>query len=96
LLQGITQYIKDPPNATLSIVTEEMAEDIVLTLYNPRLDDETLRYDVTVIEGKDQFEGGASSLFVDVVGMPLTPISVAGVARRTTRRTVRRLNHVRR
>jgi len=25
-----------------------------------------------------------------VIGMPLTPLSVAGVARRTTRRTVRR------
>jgi hypothetical protein len=27
----------------------------------------------------------------DPVGMPLTPVSVAGVARRTTRRTVRRM-----
>ena len=36
-------------------------------------------------------EGGPCSLFVDPVGMPLTPVSVAGVARRTTRRTVRRM-----
>jgi small neutral amino acid transporter SnatA (MarC family) len=47
---------------------------------------DTLRYDVTVIEGRDQVEGGPTSLFVDVIGMPLTPVSAAGVGRRTVRR----------
>jgi len=28
----------DPPNATLSIVTDETMDDVVLTLANPRLD----------------------------------------------------------
>ena len=83
---GSDNFKKDPPNATLSIVTEETADDIVLTLTNPRLDGDTLRYDVTVIEGKDEVVGGPASLFVDVIGMPLTPVSVAGVDRRTVRR----------
>jgi hypothetical protein len=88
---GSDNFRKDPPNATLSIVTEATAEDIVLTLTNPRLDGDTLRYDVSVIEGRDQVEGGPTSLFVDVIGMPLTPVSAAGVDRRVTRRTVRRM-----
>lgn len=30
----------------------------------------------------------AASLFIDVIGMPLTPLSYAGAARRTTRRAI--------
>jgi hypothetical protein len=82
---------EDPPNATLAIVSKDVAEDVVLTLTTPELDGSTLRYSVTVLEGEDEVEGGPCSLFVDPVGMPLTPVSVAGVARRTTRRTVRRM-----
>jgi hypothetical protein len=88
---GSDNFRKDPPNATLSIVTEETAEDIVMTLTNPRLNGDTLRYDVTIIEGRDKVVGGPSSLFVDLIGMPLTPLSVAGVDRRVARRTVRRV-----
>jgi len=75
----------------LAIVSKDVAEDVVLTLRAPELDGRTLRYSVTVLEGDDDVEGGPCSLFVDPVGMPLTPVSVAGVARRTTRRTVRRM-----
>lgn len=41
-----------------SIVTEETADDIVLTLTNPRLDGDKVPYDVTVIKSRDQVEGG--------------------------------------
>ena len=34
---------------------------------------------------------GSSALFIDIVGRPLTPLAVAGVARRATRRTARRV-----
>jgi hypothetical protein len=30
--------------------------------------------------------GGPASLFIDIIGMPLTPMSYAGVARRTAYR----------
>ncbi len=40
------------------------------------------------ISGVNSFISSAKA----VVGRPLTPVSVAGVARRTTRRTVRRRN----
>ena len=88
---GDDSFGDDPPNATLAIVSNEVAEDVVLTLMAPELDGSTLRYAVTVLEGDEEVEGGPCSLFVDPVGMPLTPVSVAGVSRRTTRRTVRRM-----
>ena len=34
--------------------------------------------------------GALAALFIDVVGRPLTPLSVAGVSRRTARRVDRR------
>ncbi len=82
---------EDPPNAVLAIATSDEVDDIVLTLTDPELDGSTLRYSVTVVAGDDEVEGGPCSLFVDPVGMPLTPVSVAGTARRVTRRTVRRV-----
>ena len=88
---GSDNFEKSPPNAALSIVSEDGTEDVVVTLTNPRLNGDTLQYDVTVIEGRDDVEGGPCSLFVDVIGMPMTPVSVAGVSRRVTRRTVRRM-----
>jgi hypothetical protein len=88
---GDDSFGDDPPNATLAIVSKDVAEDVVLTLMAPELDGSTLRYSVTVLEGDEEVEGGPCSLFVDPVGMPLTPVSVAGTARRVDRRTVRRM-----
>ncbi len=88
---GSDNFEKSPPNAALAIVSEDGAEDVVVTLTNPRLDNDTLRYDVTLIEGPANVQGGPCSLFVDVIGMPLTPVSVAGTSRRVGRRTVRRM-----
>lgn len=45
---------------------------------------------VSVLDGKLPASGDASSLFIDVIGRPLTPVSVAGARRRTRRRVVRR------
>ena len=84
---------EDPPNAVLAFATGDTTDDIVLTLLEPELDGSTLRYAVTVLEGDDSAEGGPCSLFVDPVGMPLTPVSVAGTTRRVTRRTVRRMSY---
>ena len=90
--KGEDSFKKDPPNATLSIleVDEGEIEDIVVILQNPQLKAGQLTYTVKVLDGKIPSNGGACALFIDVVGMPLTPVSAAGVARRTTRRVVRR------
>ena len=83
---GKDNFGKNPPNATLSIVTGNSADDIVVTLKNPKLDGDTLKYDVAVLDGASSVKGGPCSLFVDVIGMPLTPYSYAGAARRSVRR----------
>jgi hypothetical protein len=86
--EGTDSFSKDPPNATLSVFTEGEPTNLVVTISNPVLSDDDLNYDIVVLEGSPPAEGGECSLFIDVIGMPLTPMSYAGVARRTTRRAI--------
>jgi hypothetical protein len=58
----------------------------VVTLRNPVLKGDNLSYQVTILEGNMPAKGGPASLFSDVIGMPLTPVSYAGVAPRTAYR----------
>ncbi len=88
---GDNSFASVPPNADLSILTEEAALEIVVVLRNPRLIADDLVYDVEVLQGEIPARAGPSSLFIDVIGRPMSPVSVAGVARRTRRRTVRRV-----
>lgn len=83
---GEDNFASNPPNATLSILSGDEPQDIVLVLKNPRLAKDDLLYDVEVLDGNQQASGGASSLFIDVIGRPLSPVSVAGVHRRHRRR----------
>jgi hypothetical protein len=41
-----------------------------------------------VIDGELPERGSEVSVFIDIIGMPLTPLSYAGVARRSFRRAV--------
>lgn len=84
--EGKDSFLKDPPNAALSILDSEKMEDIVVTLHDPVLNGKDLTYSVDIIEGDIPASASNVSLFIDVIGMPLTPLSVAGVARRTRRR----------
>jgi hypothetical protein len=88
--EGKDSFLKDPPNATVSMYEKgrEQLEDVVVKLSKPRLEDKDLTYDITVIEGKAPKMGGACSVFIDIIGLPFTPLSFAGVARRTAYRTV--------
>lgn len=90
--KGEDNFAGNPPNATLAILDDGSGEieDIVVTIQNPRLTEGDLTYTVKVLDGTPPATGGPSSLFIDVIGRPLTPLSVAGVARRTTRRAVLR------
>jgi len=88
--EGKDSFLKDPPNATVSMYEKgrEQLEDVVVKLSKPRLEGKDLTYDITVIEGKAPKMGGACSVFIDIIGLPFTPLSFAGVARRTAYRTV--------
>jgi len=87
---GKDSFLKDPPNATVSVLENEQPGDLVVTLRNPKLNGDELTYEISVIEGNLPENGGPCSVFIDIIGMPLTPISYAGVARRTVRRSVYR------
>jgi len=88
--KGKDSFLKDAPNAALSILDSEKMEDIVVTLHDPVLKGEDLTYRVEIIEGEIPASANHASLFIDVIGRPLTPGSVAGVRRRTRRRVYRR------
>lgn len=89
--EGDDSFASNPPNANLSILGGDEIEDIVIVLRDPQLKGSKLTYTVKVLDGKLPASGGASSLFIDVIGRPLTHLSVAGVARRSARRTTRRV-----
>ena len=85
---GDDNFVDTPPNATLSILEEGEVGNVVLTLSDAIIDGDTISFDVEVLEGVLPERGGPNSLFVDVLGRPLTPLSVAGVHRRTRRRSL--------
>jgi len=85
--EGKDSFAKDNPNANLSILEKDRAvADIVVTLAKPVLKGKDLTYEVKVLEGTMPAKGGPASLFIDIIGMPLTPVSYAGMARRTAYR----------
>ena len=49
----------------------------------PKIEGDNLAFDVDVLEGDIAGAAGAASVFIDIIGRPLTPFSYAGVARRT-------------
>ena len=79
-----------PPNATLSVLTGDEPQEIVVELMSPRIEGKDLVYNVKVLDGNQKVSGGIASLFIDTIGRPLTPVSVAGVHRRRRRRAIRR------
>ncbi len=58
----------------------------VVVLRDPVLNGSDLHYTVRIIDGHMPVLGENVSVFIDVIGMPLTPLSVAGVNRRAYRR----------
>jgi hypothetical protein len=85
--EGSDSFAKDPPNATVSVFSKEADDvhDAVVVLKSPKLDGTRLTFAVDVLEGSIDQDGPAS-IFIDIIGMPRTPMSYAGVARRTAYR----------
>lgn len=83
--KGPNNFASDPPNAVLSIFHPDMVSDIVVELTEPALAGDQLTYKVVILDGEMPASGGASALFIDVIGRPLSPVSVAGMHRRNRR-----------
>ena len=88
--QGKDSFLADNPNADLSIFEDGVLKQVVVELSDPVLDGGDLHYTVKIISGDMPVTGDDVSIFIDVIGMPLTPLSVAGVRRRAYRRAILR------
>ncbi len=84
--EGADSFLSDPPNADLSILEDGTLRQTVVELRDPVLEGEDLHYTVRIVGGGMPLLGEAVSVFIDIIGMPLTPLSYAGVARRGYRR----------
>ena len=83
--KGSDNFANDPPNATVSAFTKDGSgvKDAVVVLKSPKLEGDKLTFDVDVLEGDLNGADGAAAVFIDIIGRPLTPMSFAGVGRRT-------------
>lgn len=89
---GENSFGSDPPNAVLSFADpgEDTLDDAVVVLREPVIGDESITYAIEVLEGEVPAEAGPCTLFIDPLGRPLSPVSVAGMHRRGRRRARRR------
>ena len=83
---GKDSFAKNPPNADVSIIEGDTMRQVVAVLEDPVLEGGTLRYKVKILQGDMPATGADVSVFIDIVGMPRTPVSFAGAGRRTYRR----------
>src|SRR5271154_3890733 len=65
--EGSDSFAKDPPNATVSVLSAEgdTVEDAVVVLKNPKLEGDKLTFQVSVLEGGLSKATGPASLFID-------------------------------
>jgi len=84
--EGKDSFKSDPPNADISLLEGKKLTQIVVVLENPVLEGDNLAYTVKVLEGEMPAKAADVSVFIDVIGMPLTPVSFAGADRRAYRR----------
>lgn len=84
---GTDSFLSDPPNADISILEDGKLRQTVVVLRDPRLEGGSLVYTVEeIVSGVMPVLGQDVSVFIDIIGMPLTPVSFAGVDRRAFRR----------
>jgi len=85
---GDNSFAQDPPNAVVSFLEngDAIPEEATVVLRNPQLTEDSLTYKIELLEGTLPAQAGPCSLFIDPIGRPLSPMSVAGVRRRQRRR----------
>ena len=88
--EGRDSFLKDPPNAVVSVFDRPGQDpaEVVVTISKPRLQGNDLSYEFKLIRGTPPASGGATAVFIDIIGLPFTPLSFAGVARRTAYRSM--------
>ena len=85
---GRDSFEKDPPNADVSLLDGSNMRQIIVVLRDPVLEGDALHYTVRTLEGEMPVSASNVSVFIDIIGMPWTPVSFAGARRRAYRRAV--------
>ena len=75
----------EPPAAALSFLNQvqQPQGDVVVRLDHPTLDKHALTYSATILEGALFRQNGACTLFIDVLGRPVSPVSFTASLRLT-------------
>jgi hypothetical protein len=70
-LAGADNFDADPPNASLSVFEEGQPDNTlaVVEITDPVIDGSDLIYSFTLLEGTLPAEGGATTLFIDKIGV---------------------------
>ena len=86
--EGEDSFAEDPPNAVLSFLAkgETEAWNTVIEISDPMIAGADLSYAAKILEGSLPTAAEGCTLFIDPIGRPLSPVSVAGVNRRNRRR----------
>lgn len=92
--EGGDNFAETPPNAAVSVIGEdgEVTEVVVELSKLPKKSGDEIVYPMRVLDGSLPKLGGTTLLFIDPIGRPMSPTSVAGVHRRHRRRAIRRHN----
>jgi hypothetical protein len=85
--EGENSFAADPPNAVLSFLAPDDGEpaEVVMVLHDPTLRRDRFGYRVKVLDGTLPAVAGACALFIDPMGLSLSPASVSGVHRGSRR-----------
>jgi len=91
--EGDDSFAVDPPNAVLAWgeAGTDAPEEAVVVISDPTVTEGGLRYQIQTLQGSPPAQAGPCVLFIDPLGRPLSPVSVAGVRRRDMRRERRQL-----
>jgi hypothetical protein len=86
--QEDNSFADNPPNAVLSFAEpgDRTPADAVVVIQDPHPDGDTLTYTIKVLDGTVPAATGPCALFIDPLGRPLSPVSLAGMNRRARRR----------
>ena len=90
---GDDSFAVDPPNAVLAWGEpgNDTPAEAIVVISDPAVTADGLQYHIQTLQGTLPVKAGPCVLFIDPLGRPLSPVSVAGVRRRDMRRERRRL-----
>jgi hypothetical protein len=91
---GEDSFAKNSPNAAVSVFGSdgEVTQAVVTLASKPSMKGGDAIFPVSMLDGELPEAGGPTVIFIDPIGRPLSPTSVAGVHRRHRRRAIRRHN----